>query len=75
MDTDKTRVYLEEENGQVWNTEELLEDYDVVQFAAPLVYVERKSDGEAGTLFFQHQPRFYFSFEATQKTVKIERNT
>ena len=31
-------------------------------FPAPLVVVRRRSDGVLGTLFFQHEPRFYFGF-------------
>jgi hypothetical protein len=57
------RAILEARHGQVWSTEELARDFEVVGFAAPLVVVKRKSDGRAGSLMFQHHPRFYFRFE------------
>jgi hypothetical protein len=58
-----SREALEAEHGQVWDTQELGRDYDVLGFAAPLVVVRRKSDGVRGSLEFQHSPRFYFSFQ------------
>jgi len=57
------REYLEAQHGQVWSTSELSNDFEVIGFAAPLVVVRRKSDGQKGSLIFQHNPRFYFSFE------------
>lgn len=56
------REELEQAHGQVWNKEELQQDFTVLGFAAPFVIVQRKQDGVKGTLCFQHQPRFYFSF-------------
>ena len=50
--------------GQVWDTEDLRKEFDVMGFMAPFVVVRRKSDGRMGSLVFQHFPRFYFSFEA-----------
>ena len=58
------RSQLEERHGQVWNTEELGRDFEVVGFAAPFVVVLRRSDGVKGSLTFQHSPRFYFDFVA-----------
>jgi hypothetical protein len=58
-----SREALEVEHGQVWDTRQLGQDFDVLGFAAPLVVVKRKSDGQKGSLFFQHNPRFYFGFE------------
>jgi hypothetical protein len=57
-----SREALEAEHGQVWNTQELGENFDILGFAAPLVVVRRRSDGVRGSLFFQHSPRYYFSF-------------
>ena len=57
-----SREALEAEHGQVWNTQELGEDFEVLGFAAPLVVVRRRADGVLGSLFFQHSPRLYFSF-------------
>jgi len=53
------RKALEAKYGQVWNTQELTRDFEVLGFAAPLVSVRRKSDGQKGALEFQHHPRFY----------------
>ncbi len=58
-----SREALEAEHGQVWDTSQLGDDFDVLGFAAPLVVVRRKSDGRKGSLFFQAWPRFYFGFE------------
>lgn len=57
------REALEKEYGQVWDTNELSRDFEVLGFLAPFVIVRRKSDGVKGSLKFQHSPRFYFSFE------------
>ena len=57
------REELEREHGKVWDTAELQQDFDVQSFLAPFVLVRRKSDGVMGTLKFQHQPRYYFTFE------------
>ena len=58
-----SREALEAEHGQVWDTEQLREDFNVEGFLAPYVGVRRKSDGQRGSLMFQHNPRFFFSFE------------
>jgi hypothetical protein len=59
-----SREALEAEHGQVWDTNQLSEDFHVIGFAAPLVVVRRKSDGKKGSLCFQASPRFYFAFVA-----------
>ena len=61
-----SREALEATHGQVWNTEELQQDYQVLCFAAPYIVVRRNSDGLKGSLMFQHDPRFYFRFEAAE---------
>ena len=61
-----SREYLEAKHGQVWDTEQLQEDFEVLGFAAPLVVVRRRSDGVRGSLMFQGSPRFYFGFELHQ---------
>ena len=58
-----SREYLEARHGQVWDTSELADDFEVLGFMAPLIGVVRKSDRQRGSLKFQHSPRFYFSFE------------
>jgi hypothetical protein len=57
-----SRKALEAQYGQVWDTQELAEEFEVIGFLAPLVVVRRKSDGRKGSLEFQHNPRLYFSF-------------
>ena len=57
-----SRQALEAQYGNVWDTQELSRDFEVEGFLAPLVVVRRKADGQRGSLEFQHQPRFYFSF-------------
>ena len=37
-----SREALEAEHGQVWDTQQLGEDFEVIGFAAPLVVVKRK---------------------------------
>jgi hypothetical protein len=59
-----SREALEAQHGQIWDTNQLREDFDVLGFGAPLVVVRRKSDGQKGSLFFQHSPRLYYGFEA-----------
>ena len=61
-----SREALEAEHGQVWDTSELSTDFDVLGFMAPFVVVSRKSDGQKGSLEFQHRPRFYFNFSPHQ---------
>jgi hypothetical protein len=57
-----SREALEAEYGQVWDTEQLTREFEVIGFMAPLVGVRRRSDGVKGSLEFQHRPRFYFNF-------------
>ena len=58
-----SREYLEAKHGQVWDTSELSDDFDVIGFMAPIIVVVRKSDGQKGSMMFQHNPRFYYGFE------------
>jgi len=58
-----SREYLEAEHGDVWDTSELQQEFDVLGFMAPVVVVCRKSDGMKGSVMFQHSPRFYFGFQ------------
>ena len=61
-----SREALEVQYGQVWDTSELQQDFTAMGFAAPFVIVRRKSDGQKGSLEFQHNPRFYFNFTPSQ---------
>jgi hypothetical protein len=60
--TPGSRAALEARYGQVWDTEQLSQDFVVIGFLAPFVVAKRQSDGRKGSLEFQHQPRFYFNF-------------
>ena len=57
-----SREALEAEHGQVWDTDQLRQDFEVIGFLAPLVVVRRKADGVKGSLKFQHSPRLYWGF-------------
>jgi hypothetical protein len=59
-----SREALEATYGQVWDTTQLGEDFEVIGFMAPLVVVRRRQDGVKGSLEFQHNPRLYFNFQA-----------
>lgn len=62
----RAREVLETEYGQIWNTEELARDFEVLGFLAPYVVVRRKADGQLGSLAFQHDPRLYFGWAPDQ---------
>lgn len=59
-----SREALQAKHGQVWDTNQLREHFEVLGFSAPLIVVRRRSDGVRGSLYFQHDPRFYFDFQA-----------
>jgi hypothetical protein len=69
-----SRAALEAKHGQVWDTDQLREEFQVIGFMAPLVVVRRKSDGVKGSLMFQHHPRFYFGFQAESPSTCVERD-
>ena len=58
-----SREYLEQKYGQVWDTTQMQEEFQALGFMAPLIVVQRRSDGVRGSLTFQHNPRFYFDFQ------------
>lgn len=58
------REALEAKYGQVWDTQELSRDFEVQGFLAPFITVVRRSDGQRGSMLFQHYPRFYWGFDA-----------
>lgn len=62
-----SREALEATYGQVWDTQQLGADFEVIGFMAPYVVVRRKADGVKGSLEFQHFPRFYFNFAPDTK--------
>ena len=58
----KSRQALRAVYGRVWDIDELRAEFEVIGFMAPFVGVRRRTDGQKGSLEFQHNPRFYFSF-------------
>ena len=58
-----SREYLEAKYGEVWDTGELQDQFQVLGFMAPFVVARRRSDSVKGSLMFQHDPRFYHSFK------------
>jgi hypothetical protein len=56
------RALLEKQYGQVWDTDELRKDFEVLSFCAPWVVVKRRADGVVGSIEFQHAPRLYWGF-------------
>lgn len=57
-----SREALEALHGQVWDTRQLTEEFEVLGFMAPLVVVRRRVDGVKGSVEFQHNPRFFFNW-------------
>ena len=58
-----SREALEAEYGQVWDISQMQKEFTALSFLAPMIIVRRKSDGQKGSLTFQHDPRFYFDFQ------------
>ena len=58
------REALGAKHRQVWDTAEMQRDFSVIGFGAPLIVVTRKADNAKGSLYFQHNPRFYWGFQA-----------
>jgi|TARA_R110000824_G_scaffold10483_1_gene46229 hypothetical protein len=58
------KAQLESTHGEVLTTAEATAKYKFKGFGAPIVSVQRKSDGVNGSLEFTHRPRFYFDFIA-----------
>ncbi len=58
-----SREALEAEHGRVWTTDELMEDFEVLGFLAPVCVVRRRADGVKGSVEFQHQPRYFFGWK------------
>ena len=57
-----SREYLEAKHGQVWDTTELQEQFEVLGFMAPFVGVRRRCNSLKGSVMLQASPRFYSSF-------------
>ena len=67
LDVGELRALLETTyNGQVWNSEELLQYFEVSHFEPPYVHVIHKTNGFRGTVLFNDEPRLYFWFKAAK---------
>ena len=62
-----SREALEAQHGQVWDTDQLVEDFEAIGFMAPIIVVRRRADGVKGSLEFQHSPRLYFNWQPHNK--------
>lgn len=56
------QLIIEYGKDNVWDTEGVQRDFEIVGFMAPFVVAVRKADNVKGTLTFCHSPRFYFDF-------------
>jgi hypothetical protein len=65
LDSGELRSALEDYYGigRVWNSEELLDRFEVSHFEPPYVHVIDKANGFRGTVLFNDEPRFYFSYK------------
>jgi len=58
-----SREYLESKHGEVFDTSQLQQEFEVIAFLSPFVSVRRRSDNLKGSVIFQHSPRFFFQFQ------------
>lgn len=66
MGEDEARAALGRLHDPVLSNNELLEQFEVLRFDAPIVHVVRKSDGAQGTMAFIDAPRLYFAFDTEE---------
>jgi hypothetical protein len=62
-----SREALEAQYGQVWDTEQMQEEYEAIGFMAPMIVVRRRGDRVKGSLEFQGSPRYYFGWLPYEK--------
>jgi len=60
--SERTRLEAKYGVGNVWDTDEVTREFEIIGFMAPFVVAIRRSDNVKGSLTFQHEPRFYFNF-------------
>jgi hypothetical protein len=58
----KNRTELEAEGEQVWDTDEIREEFEIRGFKTPFAMARHIGTGETGTLLFQDNPRYYFGW-------------
>ena len=68
LDSGELRTILEDyyDEGRVWNSEELLQRFEVSHFEPPYVHVIDKITRFRGTVLFNDEPRLYFYFKASK---------
>ena len=57
-----TESEIRTEYGRTWDTEQLQTDFNVEGFGYGYCVATRKSDGQRGSLRFQHRPRLYYGW-------------
>ena len=57
-----SRDALEAKYGQVWDTQQLAENFQVIGFWPRSWWSVANRDGVKGSLEFQHHPRLYWGF-------------
>jgi hypothetical protein len=62
VDSVKVREEILKDYPQVWTTDEMQKDFEVLGFSFGYCVVARREDGQKGTLDFIHSPRFYYNF-------------
>ena len=63
---ERERLEIEYGKGNVWDTKELSERFEVQGFMAPFCVVRDRATGKKGTVMFTHHPRFYFRFDPVE---------
>lgn len=58
----RSRDQLKEHMGEVWDSDELRERFEVLGYRAPFAVVRDRKTGERGSVLFQNNPRYYFGF-------------
>lgn len=58
----RTRAELQQEFGQVWDTQQLAHDFVITSIIGSTVVVRRKADDVVGTLSYQRNPPLYYRF-------------
>lgn len=68
LDRGELRAILEDYygEGRVWNSEELLDRFEVSHFEPPYVHIIDKTTRFRGTVLFNDEPRLYFYFRASK---------
>lgn len=51
---------IQDSGGECWTTDEVMDEFEIHGFMAPLCTATRRETGEKGSLLFVHHPRMYF---------------